>query len=152
MEEQLNAQMLYSMNTIMHLRPRWIMMLKPSYIAIKIKSKSQLTITIVRMILFVCFILVLRPPPRRGMWTTEDKRNRPPPLRASHNKRNPPLPACAVRKSRGMGPPYKGKKQNKTKKSRWWLWWQLQARVPPCLLLLRLPHYPLIHSFCVSLV
>jgi hypothetical protein len=52
---------------------------------------------------FVCFILVVRPLPPRGMWTTEDKRNRPPPLRASHNKINAPPPSSAVRKFRGMG-------------------------------------------------
>jgi hypothetical protein len=107
-----------------------------------------------QFLMFVCFILGLRPQSRRGMWTIDDKRNRLPRLRASHNKSDPPFPACAVRISQGMGPPlqWKETKSKETKRSRWWLWWQLQARVPPCLLLLRLPHYPFIHSSRVSLV
>jgi hypothetical protein len=55
--------------------------------------------------LFVFFLFTVSHPegvcrPRK------DKGNRLPPLRASPNVRNPPPPACAVRKSRGMGPPY----------------------------------------------
>jgi hypothetical protein len=58
-----------------------------------------------------------------------DKRNRLPPLRASPYIRDPPPPACAVRHSRGVGPPYKGKKAKKKKtKRRWWLVSFLQDR------------------------
>jgi hypothetical protein len=46
------------------------------------------------------------------------KRNRPRPLRTSHNKRNPPPPACAVRISRCMGPPYKSTKEVRNTKKK----------------------------------
>jgi hypothetical protein len=45
--------------------------------------------------------------PKGYVYKGKDKRNRLQPLRASPNIGNPPPPACAVRKSRGMGPPYK---------------------------------------------
>jgi hypothetical protein len=56
--------------------------------------------------LFVCFFSFTISHPEGVCRQRKDKENRLPPLRASPNIRNPPPPACAVRKSRGMGPPY----------------------------------------------
>jgi hypothetical protein len=68
-----------------------------------------------------------------------DKGNRLPPLRASPNIRNTPPPACAVRKSWGMGPPYRLAANLGTKERK-----RLSTASRP--LLLHLPNEPLIQG------
>jgi hypothetical protein len=58
------------------------------------------------------------PTPKGYVDKRKNEGNRQPPLRASPNIGNPPPTACAVRKSRGTGPPYRQATNLGTKKRR----------------------------------